>query len=85
MINNGKTILLSDGRTLAYAEYGALSLSKGSDPRGAPVFFFHGIPGSRIFRPPDEITAKMGVRLICVDRPGYGLSSFQPSRAILDE
>ncbi|MDO9130990.1 MAG: alpha/beta hydrolase, partial [Anaerolineales bacterium] len=61
-----------------------LSLSKGNDPRGAPVFFFHGIPGSRIFRPPDEITAKMGVRLICVDRPGYGLSSFQPNRRILD-
>ena len=70
------TIALSDGRTLAYAEYG--------DPSGKPVFFFHGIPGSRLFRPPDEITAKMGVRLICTDRPGYGQSTFQPGRRITD-
>ncbi len=57
-------ITLSDGRALAYAEYG--------DPRGTPVFFFHGTPGSRRFHPPDEITKKSGVRLICTDRPGYG-------------
>ena len=42
------TITLPDGRTLGYAEYGA--------PSGKPVFFFHGIPGSRVFRPPEEIT-----------------------------
>lgn len=70
------TITLSDGRLLAYAEYG--------HPRGKPVFFFHGTPGSRFFRPPDEITARLGVRLICLDRPGYGESTFQPGRCILD-
>lgn len=70
------TITLRDGRTLAYAEFG--------DPRGKPVFFFHGTPGSRFFRPPDEITARQGVRLICVDRPGYGESTFQDARCILD-
>jgi pimeloyl-ACP methyl ester carboxylesterase len=70
------TLILKDGRTLAYAEYG--------DPHGKPVFFFHGMPGSRFFRPPDEITRKAGVRLITADRPGYGLSSFQPRRTILD-
>jgi len=69
-------IKLSDGRTLAYTEYGA--------PHGKPVFFFHGTPGSRFFRPPDEITKKMGVRLVATDRPGYGLSDFQPGRRILD-
>jgi pimeloyl-ACP methyl ester carboxylesterase len=69
-------LTLPDHRTLAYAEYGNLN--------GLPVFFFHGIPGSRIFRPPDAITAKMGVRLICIDRPGYGLSNFQLHRQILD-
>lgn len=69
-------IILKDDRILAYAEYGI--------PAGKPVFFFHGIPGSRIFHPPDEITTKMGVRLICVDRPGYGLSTFQPRRCFLD-
>jgi pimeloyl-ACP methyl ester carboxylesterase len=69
-------ITLTDGRTLAYAEWG--------DPLGKPVFFFHGTPGSRFFRPPDEITKKVGVRLITTDRPGYGLSDFQPGRRFLD-
>ncbi len=67
---------LTDGRILAYAEYG--------DPLGKPVFFFHGMPGSRFFRPPDQITRNLGVRLITTDRPGYGLSTFQPGRRILD-
>lgn len=71
-----KIITLRDKRSLGYEEYG--------DPHGKPVFLFHGIPGSRIFHPPDEITIKLGVHLITVDRPGYGLSSFQPGRRILD-
>ena len=71
-----KTLHLKDGRTLAYAKYGV------SD--GTPVFFFHGMPGSRFFRPPDEITARLQVRLICMDRPGYGASTFQRGRRILD-
>jgi len=70
------TITLTDGRILAYAGYG--------DPQGKPIFFFHGTPGSRFFRPPDEITTRLGVRLICVDRPGYGESTFQPNRRLLD-
>ena len=70
------TILLQDGRTLAYAEYG--------DPNGTPVFFFHGTPGTRLFHPSEEVTKRLGVRLICTDRPGYGDSTFQPNRRILD-
>jgi len=70
------TIALKNNRTLGFAEYG--------DPTGKPVFFFHGTPGSRYFRPSDEISARVGARLICVDRPGYGESSFQPGRRILD-
>ncbi len=70
------SIPLSDGRSLAYAEYG--------DPRGQPAFFIHGMPGSRLFRPPDEVTRKAGVRLITTDRPGFGLSTFQPGRSFLD-
>ncbi len=42
------------------------------------------MPGSRFFHPHDEITRQMGVRLIGVDRPGYGDSTFQPGRRILD-
>ena len=70
------TLLLSSSRMLAYAEFGTA--------QGKPVFFFHGTPGSRFFRPPDEITTKLGVRLITCDRPGYGLSAFQLGRRILD-
>jgi pimeloyl-ACP methyl ester carboxylesterase len=69
-------VKLKDGRTLGYAEYG--------DLHGKPVFFFHGMPGSRFFHPPDEITRQLGVRLITLDRPGYGESTFQPGRRIPD-
>jgi pimeloyl-ACP methyl ester carboxylesterase len=42
------------------------------------------MPGSRYFHFHDEITRGLGVRLITVDRPGYGSSTFQPNRSILD-
>lgn len=71
-----RSIEFTSGHLLAYTEYG--------DPKGYPVYFFHGIPGSRLFRPPDPITERLGVRLICIDRPGYGDSDFQPGRRILD-
>jgi pimeloyl-ACP methyl ester carboxylesterase len=70
------TMQLQDGRVLAYAEYG--------DPQGTPVFFFHGTPGSCLFRPPDDVTKRLKVRLICAERPGYGDSNFQPNRRLLD-
>lgn len=72
-----KVFRLRDGRVLGYAEYG--------DPAGTPVFFFHGSPGSRRQRHPDDaIAIELGVRLITVDRPGYGLSDFQHGRTFLD-
>ena len=68
---------LPDGRMLGYAEYG--------DPAGPPVMFFHGLPGSRVSgRLGDEAARERRVRLIAPDRPGFGLSSFQPKRVILD-
>lgn len=73
----GRQIKLRDGRLLSYAEFGA--------PGGQPVFFFHGLPGSRLFRHPDDgIADALGVRLITIDRPGFGLSSFQRGRRLLD-
>lgn len=67
---------LPDDRDLGYAEYG--------DPHGIPVFFIHGTPGSRLFHPPDDVTKRLGVRLVCAERPGYGDSTFQPNRRLLD-
>jgi len=47
--------------------------------------FFHGWCASRVLRHPDDArTAALGVRLVTVDRPGAGLSDFQPRRALLD-
>src|SRR5258708_1654460 len=72
-----KVLSLRDGRVLGYTQTG--------HPLGKPVFFFHGSPGSRLQRHPDETIAReMGIRLIGIDRPGYGLSDFQPDRTLLD-
>lgn len=72
-----KVISLRDGRKLGYAEYG--------DPHGKPIFFFHGLPGSRRQRHPDDsIATELGARIITIDRPGYGLSDFQQGRTLLD-
>ena len=73
----GHQVELADGRKLGYAEFG--------DPTGTPVFFFHGMPGSRLFRHPDDsIPTELGVRLIVVDRPGIGLSDLKPKRKLID-
>ena len=73
----GKTIQLSDGRTLAYLESG--------DPNGRPVFFFHGGPGSRLEgQIYDRLNQKLGIRMIVADRPGYGLSDNQENRTYLN-
>src|SRR5215475_13446761 len=68
---------LADGRALGYAEFGA--------PGGEPYFYFHGHPGSRLeARFAESAATAAGVRVIALDRPGYGLSDAQPGRAILD-
>lgn len=72
-----KTLQLPDGRTLGYAAYGAAA--------GKPLFYFHGHSGSRFeAKFLAEQATQAGVRLIGVDRPGLGLSSFQPQRRLRD-
>jgi pimeloyl-ACP methyl ester carboxylesterase len=61
-----EVLALADGRQLAWSEWG--------DPRGSPVVFLHPCPGSRLLCPDPGATAAAGVRLITVDRPGYGRS-----------
>jgi len=71
-----QTIQLSDGRTLGYAEYGS--------PNGSPVFYFTGGNSSRFEgRWFHEAAQKKDVRLIVPDRPGFGLSSHQPTRQLI--
>jgi pimeloyl-ACP methyl ester carboxylesterase len=69
-------IRLRDGRRLAYAEWG--------EPEGAPVFFFHGTPHSRLWCPDEDVTASSKVRLVTVDRPGIGGSDVLPRRTFAD-
>jgi pimeloyl-ACP methyl ester carboxylesterase len=70
-------VTLSDGRDLAYEEYG--------DRDGFPVLSFHGGLSSRLDAAPAQEAARlMGVRLLSPDRPGIGRSTFQPGRRLLD-
>ncbi len=70
------SVRLPDGRRLGYAEYGV--------PHGRPVLFFHGAPGSAyVHADMAEIAAQRGVRLIGVDRPGYGVSDVHQSHSFL--
>ena len=66
----GTTLGLPDGRTLAYDDAG--------DPSGVPVVYLHGTPDSRLGRPDDRVAAEAGVRLLAVDRPGFGDSDVDP-------
>src|SRR5262245_14461269 len=61
-------IELKDGRTLAVSEAG----DPGSD---RAVVLCHPAPGSRVLDPDPAATSAAGVRLITLDRPGYGQSS----------
>ncbi len=75
--DEGETIPLPDGRQLAWTDSG--------DPNGRPIFYFHGGPGSRIeAQLYDAANKELGIRMIALDRPGYGRSDFQPGRSYLD-
>ena len=66
-----------DGRTLAVAEWG--------DPNGLPIISHHGTPGGRISYPKDRtLDARLKLRRITFDRPGYGESTRLPGRSVAD-
>ena len=66
-------VRLPDGRAIAIEEYG--------DPNGAPVLYFHGWPASRLEA---GLIGNLPVRLLALDRPGYGRSTPSPGRRLLD-
>lgn len=71
-MNQNNTLILTDNRQMAYAEYGS--------PSGIPLIAFHGMPGSRMaMKVFHEVALKVGVRIIAPDRPGCGLSTPNPS------
>lgn len=71
------TVALPAERRLCVAEYG--------DDRGIPAIYCHGFPACRYEAGLGEQAARRaGVRLIAADRPGYGRSSRQEGRRIID-
>ena len=70
------TLTLSDGRRLAYTEWGTAA--------GRPVLYFHGTPGSRIWCPDESAAIEADVRLIIPDRPGIGRSDPKDGRTLAD-
>jgi pimeloyl-ACP methyl ester carboxylesterase len=69
------TITMTDGRTVGFADHGS--------PSDTAVVWCHGGPGSRL-EPGfvGDAARRAGLRLIGIDRPGYGRSTPQPGRTI---
>jgi pimeloyl-ACP methyl ester carboxylesterase len=70
-----RTVDAPDRRQIGVAEFGS--------PDGPVVVLLHRSPGSRLLDPDPAATTAAGVRLVCVDRPGYGATdpAAAPSRA----
>ena len=76
VISTDNWIYLQDGRRLGYLSCG--------DETGLPVFYCHGFPGSRLEVLLANRTAVYhSLRLIGIDRPGYGLSDPAPGRSLI--
>ncbi|MEU8333798.1 alpha/beta hydrolase [Micromonospora sp. NPDC048839] len=72
-----RTVTTPDGRSLAVETSGA--------PDGPAVFLLHGTPGSRNGpRPRGIVVYRLGVYLVCYDRPGYGDSDRHEGRRVAD-
>ena len=70
-----EVITMPDGRTVGFADYGP--------PGGTAVLWCHGGPGCRL--EPEFVAtaaARAGLRIVGIDRPGYGRSTPQPGRTI---
>jgi pimeloyl-ACP methyl ester carboxylesterase len=65
------SVELADGRTVTVDERGPAD--------GPAVVLLHAAPGSRRFDPDPAATAKAGVRLVTIDRAGYGGSTPLPT------
>jgi pimeloyl-ACP methyl ester carboxylesterase len=77
VVKTDQTLQLPDGRTLGFAEYGSVE--------GNVLVYCQGYPGSRLEAAAlSAHAAQANVRVISLDRPGFGRSSFQERRSFLD-
>ncbi|HEY7340431.1 MAG TPA: alpha/beta hydrolase [Ktedonobacterales bacterium] len=77
VVKTNQTMQLPDGRVLGFAEYGS--------PDGNVLVYCHGYPGSRLEAAAlSAHAAQAHIRVLSLDRPGYGRSTFQDDRAFLD-
>lgn len=78
--SESQTFTLPGGRVLGFATYGA-----SYTPTTPTILYFHGFPGSRIeagFIATSSLPVP--IHIVSIDRPGMGLSDFQPGRRIID-
>jgi pimeloyl-ACP methyl ester carboxylesterase len=72
------SVRLPDGRMLAWAEWG--------DPAGPPVVLMHPTPGTRLYCPDNypirRTSADLAVRVVTIDRPGFGRSDVHAGRTL---
>jgi pimeloyl-ACP methyl ester carboxylesterase len=77
VVKTDQTLQLPDGRTLGFAEYGS--------SEGNVLVYCHGYPGSRLEAAAlSAHAAAAHIRVLSLDRPGFGHSSFQEGRSLLE-
>lgn len=74
---DSQTLKLPDGRVMGFSEFG--------DPEGTPLLYFHGYPSSRLEGVGmDRVACKRNLRVFTLERPGFGISTPQPNRRVID-
>ncbi len=72
---NDQVITLPDDRKIGYAVVG----------KGKPVIYFHGTASSRLeVLLLKDIAEKASLKIVGIDRPGYGLSTYHPRKHLQD-
>jgi pimeloyl-ACP methyl ester carboxylesterase len=77
LVRDEGTVRLADGRVVAWSSWGPAD--------GQPLLQLHGTPGSRLSRSADpELYDRVGANAVTFDRPGYGGSTPNRDRTVLD-
>lgn len=72
-----QVLTLPDGRKVGFNDY-----NEGMAPSATPVIYCHGGPGCRILdNKAISVARGHNLRIVAIDRPGYGLSSLKPGAA----